>query len=369
MSKIKRNVLLNPGPGTTTDTVKQAQIVPDICPREKDFSIVISKIRDDIAKIATQNNSKYSTILFGGSGTAGVESAISSIVPHNKKILIINNGAYGKRMVEIAETYDINYAEIKLKNGKAVHANDIQEIIDSDKEIEVVAMVHHETSSGILNDVQSIGQLTHKLNKTLIVDSMSSFGGIPFDIDECNIDFLISSSNKCLQSIAGIFFIIANKVKLDNLKNIKKRSLYLDLYSQYLYFEKTGQFRFTPPVQALYALKQALIEFFEEGLEQRYIRYTKSWEALRQGIENLGLKIITDKKEDSHILISIEYPKSNFNFEIVHDTMYKKGFTIYPGKMQGKNTFRLANMGAIDESDIKLFLSEFEKCLKNLKVI
>lgn len=367
MFKIKRNVLLNPGPATTSDSVKRALVVPDICPREKEFCEVVREIRTDLVKIA-QGDASYTCILFAGSGTSVMDAAINSVVPLDKKIAIINNGAYGERMVKIAQAYSLNFVEIKYEHGAKINLTQIAETLKNDNQIACLAMVHHETTTGLLNPIKEVGEIVKENGCVFIVDTISSFAGIPIDIRECKIDYMMSTSNKCIQGMAGIAFIICKKDELDKLKDYPPRSYYLNLYNQYKYFEKTGQSQFTPPVQILYALKQAIKEYFNEGGENRYQRYTENWKVLRQGLVDLGFKFFHEAIDESHILLTVYDPDlPKFDFDIMHDYLFDRGFTIYPGKIGNKNTFRLANMGEINVKDIKKFLKTLKTYLISIK--
>ena len=359
--QIKRNILLNPGPATTTDSVKLAQIVPDICPREKEFANLLSEISDELTLLVA-NTEDFSTILFSGSGTAGVEAVLSSVIPPNKTILIINNGSYGERMCKIADTYNLNYLEFTSSPTEPLDLAELEKIIQNNLHISHLAVVHNETTYGLLNNLNDIGNLAQKYKLELIADCMSSFGAIPINMSKQNINYLIASSNKNLQGIPGIVFVVASNKALQKLKNIKPRSFYLNLYDQYIFFEQNKQMRFTAPVQAFYALKQALSELKEEGLENRYKRYTKSWKTLLNGLEKLKLNYLIDKKYHSKIITSVYMPQG-IDFEDLHDYFYSHGFTIYPSKSQEFNSFRVANIGAIDHKDIKQFLELLEKFL------
>ncbi len=366
---IKRNILLNPGPATTTDSVKYALVVPDICPREKEFGNLMEGIRKDLVKIA-YGDENYTAILLAGSGTAAMDSTISSVVPYNKKILILINGAYGVRFSQIAKTYNIDVVELKFEIGKKIQLQQVEVVLKQDKEIACVAVIHHETTVGILNPIKEIGKIVKKYNKTFIVDTISSFAGVPINIKECNIDFMMSTSNKCIQGMAGVVFVICNKESLLKLKSIKPRSFYLDLYGQYEYLEKEHQTRFTPPVQILYALKKAINEFFEEGAENRFNRYKENYNLLKEGLKKLGFKFLMGEDvEESNILTTIYYLNDpNFSFDVLHDKLYERGFTIYPGKISEKNTFRIAVMGAIFPEDIKKFIIILEEVLIDMKI-
>lgn len=360
--KIKRNILLNPGPATTTDSVKMAQVVPDICPREKEFGDLMEWISIELTKIVAKPD-EYMTVLFGGSGTAVVEAILSSVIPHNQKVLIVNNGAYGKRMCQIAQAYKINYIEFKSSPIKPLDFTEFEKIVQSHSNLSHIAVVHNETTTGLLNNLDDLGSLAKKYNLELIVDAMSSYAAIPIDMKKQNITYLAASSNKNIQGMAGVGFVIANKEALEKLKDIEPRSFYLSLYEQYQYFIKTHQMRFTPPVQTLYALKQAIVEAKEEGIANRYKRYSKSWETLTKGLKELGLKYLVDDEYHSKIITSIYLP-DGIDFESMHDFFYEKGFTIYPGKVEEFNTFRVANIGDIDYKNIKEFLKLLKDYLK-----
>lgn len=368
MKSIKRNILLNPGPATTTDSVKYAQVIPDICPRENEFTELMNSIRRDLVKIA-RGGDDYACILFAGSGTAAMDACISSAVRPAAKIAIVNNGAYGQRMIDIARAYRIPYCEIKFALGQIPVLKTVEAALRKDDSIKYLAMVHHETTTGILNPIRNFGCLAKKHNLVFIVDTISSFAGIPIDVKKCNIDFMFSTSNKCIQGIPAIAFIICRKSQLEKIRDYPKRSFYLDLYKQYEFFEKTGQMQFTAPVQALYALRQAIDEFFKEGAKNRYNRYTQNWKILREGLEVLGFRFLLDKKYESHILTTVLEPRHpRYDFDRMHDLLYKKGFTIYPGKVGRKKTFRLANMGAIDSRDIRFFLKALRQTLDKMGV-
>ncbi len=367
IENLERKILLNPGPATTTDSVKAAQVVSDICPREKEFGDIMEYISEGITEL-TASKDKYTTILFGGSGTASVEAVISSVIGHKDRILVINNGAYGKRMCKMCEIYNINYIEFESSPIKCINLDVLENLIKKSKNITHLAVAHHETTTGILNDISAIGRLCLKYSIDLIVDAMSSFCGIHIDMEKDNIKYLISSSNKCIQGMAGISFVICRKDSIERAGNLKPRNLYLNLYNQYKYFINTHQMQFTPPVQVLYALKQALIETNKEGIENRENRYKRCCRVLWKGLDELQLKRLIDDKYSSMLLTTIIEPESNnYDFYEMHDYIKKRGFTIYPGKLVGKNTFRIANIGDITEEDMKKFITVLKNYFLTIK--
>ncbi|GGE04512.1 hypothetical protein GCM10011571_01920 [Marinithermofilum abyssi] len=369
MGKIKRNILLTPGPATTTDTVKYAQVVPDICPRELEFGRLMEYVSTELTRLVADPR-EYTTVLFGGSGTAAVESIISSVV-NEDYLLILNNGAYGKRMCEIAEAYGINYIAFESPPDKSVNLTALEKQIQtSSHNISHLAVVHHETTTGLLNDIGSIGQLCKKHRIDLIVDAMSSFAAIPIQKKAMNISFMAASANKILQGMAGVSFVIAERSKLDDLRHKKPRNYYLNLYAQYQYFSKTRQMRFTPPVQTLYALKQAIVELKLEGVQGRYQRYAKSWETLIKGLSRLGLEYLVPKQYHSKLITAILEPDcAGYDFNDMHDYFYSRNITIYPGKLVGSKTFRIANIGDITHEDIERFLKLLESYLNTIHYV
>ncbi|WP_338066815.1 2-aminoethylphosphonate aminotransferase [Evansella clarkii] len=353
---VKRKILLNPGPATTTDSVKLAQIVPDICPREEEFGEVMKDVTERITKFAGDPE-QYTTVLFGGSGTAAVEAIISSAVGIGG-IFIINNGAYGNRMCEIAETYGLKMTEFKSPSDQPVNIEKLEEELDRrNGKITHLAVVHCETSTGLLNDIKLIGQVCRQRGIKLIVDAMSSFGAVPVNMKEMNISFLAASSNKNLQGMAGAAFVIAENTELEDLNYIKPRSYYLSLFDQYSFFKKYGQMRFTPPVQTIYALEQAVTELEDEGISNRYKRYSGMWQKLVLGLKEMGLTHQVKKENHSRIVTSIMEPDCPaYSFPEMHDFFKEKDITVYPGKTGEENTFRIANIGDLHERDIDEFL-------------
>ena len=210
MRKVKRNILLNPGPATTTDTVKFAQIVPDICPREKEFGLILQFVSSELTSLVADTE-HYTTVLFGGSGTAAVESILSSVM-NDGVIVIINNGAYGKRMCEIADAYGLDFVEYVSPVDQPIQLDQLQLFIQKQpRPVSYLAVVHNETTTGLLNDIESIGAICKQNNMTMMVDAMSSFAAIPIDMSKMNISYLAASSNKNLQGMAGVSFVVAKE--------------------------------------------------------------------------------------------------------------------------------------------------------------
>ena len=362
--KIERKILLNPGPATTSDEVKMAMIVPDICPRENEFCEIMNSIKNDLPKVVNGGQS-YTSVMFASSGTGGVEAAITSAIPEGGAILVIDNGAYGARMASIAEAYKIPTIIYKLAYGDYPDITIIEEYFKSNPAITHIGVIDHETTTGMRNPIQKICDLARKYNKETIVDCMSSYAGIPIDLQQWQADYIISSSNKCIQGMAGLSFVIFKKNLLPVLEaNKNKRSFYFDIYSQYNGFQSTGQMSFTPPVQVVYALRKAMDMFFEETAEGRIKRYRKNYETLRNGLIELGFNLLLDEQYQSGLLIAVKDPDSpKYNFNDMHDYLYERGYTIYPGKGAKEKTFRLSVLGDLYEEDIRNFLSTLKDYL------
>lgn len=366
--EVKKNILLTPGPATTTDSVKQAQVVPDICPREKEFEEVMQHVRQDLVKIVN-GDENYTSILFGGSGTAVMDACINSVVPPGKKIAIVNNGAYGERMVKIAEAYGISCVEIASPWGEMPDLTRIENEVKKDKDVSCLAMIHHETTTGMLNPVKQVAQIARKNDCVFIVDAISSYAGIPIDINDLGVDFLLSTSNKCIQGMAGLAFVICRKSELERTKSYPARSFYLNLYQQFDCFERTEQMRFTPPVQVIYALRQAIAEYFQEGGIKRWNRYSENWETLRSGLDEIGFEFLLKPEQESRLLTSVLAPNHpEYDFKKMHDLLYERGFTIYPGKILSDDTFRIANIGDINSNDIKAFIESLKAVLAEMEI-
>ena len=303
--KVKRNILLNPGPATTTDTVKYAQVVPDICPREKEFAQIMKEMGDDLVKIVHGDLNKYTAVLFTGSGTVNIDATISSLVPANKKILILNNGAYSGRGAEVCEYYGMDHINLKFPIDRPIDVAKAEEALKADKDIAVVYCCHHETGTGVLNPIREIGAMAHKYNCTMIVDTTSTYAMIPIDMDKDNLDFVMASAQKGLMSMTGLSYVIGNTAILEASKDYPKRSYYTNLYQQYSFIRDKGEMHFTPPVQTIYATRQAIKEYWEVGEEAKWARHQRVWEALHKGLDELGFKDIIPREMQSRLVISV----------------------------------------------------------------
>lgn len=366
---IKRNVLLNPGPATTTDTVKMAQIVPDICPREQEFAGLMKNLRSDLLKVVHAPEDQYTSVLFCGSGTINIDICLNSLVPEGKKVLVVNNGAYNTRAVEVCQMYHIPHIDLKSSVFEQPDLNAVEQVLIENPDVAVVYCCHHETGTGILNPIREIGALAHKYGAIFVSDTTSSLGMIPLDVVKDNVDFCMASAQKGLMAMSGLSFIIGKTDIIKVSRNYPTRSYYCNLYLQYEYFEKTGEMHFTPPVQTIYATIQALKEYFAEGETAKFARHHRVYEAIHKGVVELGFKTVIAPEIESGLVASVKYPDDpNWSFEKVHDYCYEHGFTIYPGKISTTNTFRLCALGAIDVEDIKAFFVVLKDAMVTNKI-
>lgn len=351
-----KNILLNPGPANTSLNVKMAQVVEDICPRESDFGKVMENVSKGLVEFVS-GGVKPRAVLFGGSGTLAVEACINSVVGKDERLGIVVNGAYGARIADMANYAGIDSVIFKQDYLKPLDFDALEAFLSRERP-SYLAIIHSETTSGLLNDLEKVSRLCKPLGIKIIADCMSSYACYDISLDV--VDYIIASSNKNIQGMAGISFVIANEANI--LLATHARSLYLDLKAQYEYFLQNYQMRFTPPVQTLYALQEAIKELRSEGLSNRYLRYQKSNKILRSGLEKLGFDIYP-KSSYSVIITAIVLPDS-LDFTSLHTYCKDRGYTIYPGKIAGLNMFRIANIGDIESSDIEGFLKVLEGALE-----
>lgn len=363
--QIKRNILLNPGPSTTTDTVKMAQVVPDICPREKEFAGLMKQMREDLVRIVHGPLDEYTAVLFCGSGTINIDICLNSLLDKDKKALIINNGAYSTRAAEVCEYYGLPYINLVLPVDDIPDMGLVGRTLDDNPDIGLVYITHNETGTGIGNPISEIGRMAHEHGAIFVTDTTSTYAMVPIDVKRDNIDFCMASAQKGIMGMTGLSFIVGRKDIIEKSKDYPRRSYYCNLYMQYDFFERTGEMHFTPPVQTIYAARQALDEYFAEGEEAKWARHTRVMNAIHDGLAALGFREAIRREIQVGLVASVIYPDDeNWNFEKVHDYCYERGFTIYPGKITGANTFRLCALGAIDVSDIEDFFAVLKQALE-----
>ena len=344
--------LLTPGPLTTTDTVKKKMLF-DHCTWDDDYKKITLKIRRGLLELAHVSEAEYTAVLMQGSGTFGVESVLTSSVGEDEKLLIAANGAYGERMADIAQHAGLNYVLYREAYDQMPSPERIAEILDGDPAITHVAMVHSETTSGILNDVQAVSEEVKKRKCTFIVDAMSSFGGVDIPVAGWGIDFLVSSANKCIQGVPGFSFILANREKLEASAG-QARSLALDLYDQWKTMNEDGKWRFTSPTHVVLAFAQALEELKAEGgVPARHARYDQNQRLLAENFRALGFVPYLDPAVQGPIITTFRYPAgARFTFQQMYEYIKARGYVLYPGKVMEAETFRVGNIGEIYPEDI-----------------
>ncbi|MBQ1880384.1 MAG: 2-aminoethylphosphonate--pyruvate transaminase [Lachnospiraceae bacterium] len=363
MKTTERKILLNPGPSTTTDTVKNAQVVPDICPREKEFGKIMSDLAKDLVSIV-HGGEEYTAVLFCGSGTICIDITLNSLLDRDKKALVVQNGSYSERACEVLKAYGMPFIQLDQPIDRVPDLSAIEKVMQENDDIGYIYMTHHETGTGLLNPIREVGEIAHRYGAFFITDTTSSYAMIPIDVHRDNVDFCMASAQKGIMGMTGLSYVIGRKDLIERSKDYPMRSYYCNLYLQYHYFETTGQMHFTPPVQTIYAAKQALIEYFDEGEEKKWERHRRVMAAIHKGEDELGLKEMLDRDVQSGLVSAIRYPDDpSWDFDKIHDYCYERGFTIYPGKIEKKGTFRLCALGAIDDEDIRDFWKVFREGL------
>ena len=369
MEAIKRNVLLNPGPSTTTDTVKYAQVVPDICPREKDFAGLMKGLREDLVRIVHGDPEKFTSVLFCGSGTINIDVCLNSLLPAGKKVLVVNNGAYSTRAVEICRAYGLPHIDLRFPVDQQPDLELVEKALRENPDIALMHTTHNETGTGLLNPIRALGALAHRYGAVFTVDTTSSYAMRPIDVEKDNIDFCMASAQKGLMAFTGLSFVVGRRAIIAQSAGYPVRSYYCNLWLQYDYFERTGEMHFTPPVQTIYATLQALREYWAEGEEAKWARHSRVFRAINEGLAELGFRQVIRPELRSGLVASALYPDDpHWSFERIHDYCYERGFTIYPGKISSANTFRLCALGAIDEADIRDFFRVFRQGMTELGV-
>lgn len=363
----KDKPLFTPGPLTTSQSVKQAML-RDLGSRDSEFIQIVREIRSELLGIAGVG-SDYECVLLQGSGTFGIEAVMTCAVPRDGKWLILVNGAYGQRMCKIVEVHGIDFTSRVIAEDTAFTADEVDEILKEDPSITAVAVVHCETTTGIFNPIQAIGEVVRRHEKVFFVDSMSAFGAIEFDFDACQIDYLVSSANKCIEGVPGFSFCIARRSTLEQTKGWS-RTLSFDLFAQWKGLEGNGQFRFTPPTHTLLAFRQAIEELkLEGGVAGREARYRENCRQLIDGMTQFGFECYLPADQCGHIITSFLYPEdTNFDFNTFYDKLNDRGYVIYPGKVSNADCFRIGNIGRIFTSDVSALLGAVQQALEEMQV-
>lgn len=363
----KDKILFTPGPLTTSQTVKQA-LLRDLGSRDGDFIARIADIRRRLLDLGGLSPDQYAAIPMQGSGTYAVESVFASTIRRDGKVLVIINGAYGRRIAQMCTTLGIAIGTLEFPEYQHPELARIEAELAGGAYTDV-AVVHCETTTGIINPIEAIGALVKRAGARYIVDAMSSFGAVPVDIAGAGIDYLVSSANKCIEGVPGFGFVIARRDALVEAEG-RARSLSLDLLAQWKGLESSGQFRFTPPTHALLAFHQALLELEAEGgVPGRAERYKANYRALVEGMRALAFEAYLPPELQGYIITSFRYPTTpGWDFETFYARLNERDFVIYPGKVSDGDCFRIGNIGRIFPPDVKSLLAAIRDVLIEMKV-
>ena len=356
-------ILLNPGPVNVSERVRQALIRPDICHRESEFRDLLQGIREKLIRaFAASYSSEYVALLITGSGTAAVEAALTSCIAPGRRMMVIKNGVYSQRMSQMAAAHKIQAAELSGEWDQRFDVEPVTVALRQNAAIQAIAVVHHETSTGMLNPVKEIGAVAKKVGRYLLVDGVSSLAGEEIDFNAYNIGLIAGSSGKCIQGFPGVSFVIIRRDLMEQMLNYERRSVYLHLPTYYRDQEE-GSIPFTPAGQLYYAFDEALNELLEEGVSNRIARYRKAARSIRNYMRAMRVKFYLREPLWSSSLTSFKLPEGVY-YDHLHDLLKEHGYVIYAGQAQFADTlFRVANMGALSEAQIDGFLKAFEAVL------
>jgi 2-aminoethylphosphonate-pyruvate transaminase len=339
--------------------------MPDLCHREPECFDMMRRCRENLVRLAGAGVD-WTAVLFTGSGTAAVEAAICAAVPADGTLVVVNNGVYGDRMLRIARAHGIPTVAVAGDIFAPIRAAEVEAALVAHPTATHVAVVHHETTTGLLNPVADIARAAARHGRRLVVDAMSSLFGETLDVAQDGIDFVTASANKCLQGIPGVSFVLARRTALDAVRGRPPRSVYLDLHAHFASQEQDNT-PFTPAVQVLHAMEQALVELAREGLAQRIARYAENARVLREGMARLGVEALGAPAARSSILTTFRLPPG-LAYEPLHDAMKRRGYIIYAGQGDIRSyAFRVSNMGTLTPKDMEGVVAAFEEAIAELR--
>jgi 2-aminoethylphosphonate-pyruvate transaminase len=357
---MRQYILLNPGPVNVSPRVQQALLRGDLCHREEEFSDLLVALRSKLLRAFAPQG--YTAVPLSGSGTLAVEAMVSSALPEGRKLLVINNGVYGERIRHMAEAHRIPAVELRYDWTDRPDLDQIENSLQADPTIGAVALVHHETTTGLLNPVAEVGAIIQRAGRLLLLDAVSALGGEDLDLARDGVDLCACTANKCVQGLPGVAFVLARNEAMAAMQNHPRRSLYLHLPLHWEAQERRS-IPFTPSVQTWYALDAALDELLEETVAARVKRYRTAASLLREGFARMGLKFLLPPAYQANSLTSLFLPEG-MTYQRLHDDLKERGFVIYEG--QGKlqtGIFRVANMGHLTLDDFRRFLGALETAL------
>jgi len=358
--------LLNPGPVNTTPGVKSALVHHDVCHRDSNFSELMVSLTGKLRRIF-RGTPEHSVCLVTGSGTAAMECAISSCVPRDGKILVIDNGAFGERLHEIARLHEMDAVHLRYAWGDQVQPDDVERMFEQHPDIAVVAMTHHETSVGLLNPIREVGAICRRYDALLLVDAVSSLGAEDLDVVRDNIDVCWGSANKCLHAISGVGFLCVSPRTWAKIEQVKPRSYYLDLKRYRKYVDELAQTPFTPAVSNYFALDQACSEFLADGHARRFAMYRERNARIRTGLAALGMAPFTRTGKESHSVTTCTVP-AGVRFDDLYERLKRRGYIVYACKDVLAHRFmQVANMGDLPIEVIDGFLAETAAVIAELR--
>ncbi|WP_018925433.1 2-aminoethylphosphonate--pyruvate transaminase [Pseudomonas umsongensis] len=361
-------ILLTPGPLSTSQRTRQAMMV-DWGSWDDRFNQLTASLCEKLLVIINAGDSHHCVPL-QGSGTFAVEAAIGTLVPRDGKVLVLINGAYGKRLAKICEVLGRSFSTFETAEDEPITTADVDRLLQADASITHVALIHCETSTGILNPLAEIAHVIEQHGKRLIIDAMSSFGALPIDAQQVPFDALIAASGKCLEGVPGMGFVFARKEALANAAG-NSHSLAMDLFDQHSYMAKTGQWRFTPPTHVVAALHEALLQYNEEGgLPARHQRYTNNCQVLLDDMAKLGLRSFLPAAIQAPIIVTFHAPKDpRYQFKKFYERVKAKGFILYPGKLTQVETFRVGCIGHVNQAEMHAAVAAVAEVLREMEVI
>lgn len=354
-------VLLNPGPVNVSERVRQALLRPDVCHRESEFTELLHGIQAKLLKLFVPGaEADYAAAVLTGSGTAAVESAVMSSLPHGKRMLVLNNGVYGERISQMVGLYRLGVSELKYDWTIRPDPERLRLALRQHPEAHAVGMVHHETTTGLINPVKEIADVVDSQNRVFILDAVSALAGEPLDIAGSHIYMVAGTAGKCIQGFPGLSFVLVRKGFLERMRVYPRRSIYLHI-TQYVDDQGRGTIPFTPAVQVYYAFDEALNELMEEGVAKRIQRYKKGATLIRDRMAKLGVKPLLTPDKLSNTITAYHLPEGLI-YQSLHDRLKEQGYVIYAGQGQLESKiFRVANMGALTEAQLVGFLDAFER--------
>ncbi|MCQ8773903.1 2-aminoethylphosphonate aminotransferase [Streptomyces sp. KLMMK] len=357
-------VLLNPGPVNVHERVRAAMTYPDVCHREPEAAALMRRTRAKATAVCG-GDENHTSVLLAGSGTAALEAAVSSVVPRDGKILVLDNGNYGERIHRIVTVHGIPEHHLEFGWMNPMDPAAVDAVLAADPQITHVGMVHHETSTGMLNPLREIGEVVARHGRSLLVDGISSVGAEEFDMAADHVDWLVGTANKCLEGLPGVSFVCARRDRLEALADVPSRTFYLDLHGHYVAQDKVGAPLFTPAVQVMYAFEEALDLMLAEGVGERIARYTDFARRLRAGFAERGLRFLLPEEQMSTSVTNVHVP-DGVRYADLHDLLKDEGFVIYGVQEQVGNVFRVANMGQLATDVPDVFLAALDRVLGKL---